>query len=229
MTREAPDFETSAACKRAPGRPKSRPDAVERERITAQAQALFLASGYGATTMDAVAGRCGISKRTLYRLFPGKADLFQAMVAQHRRQALDLPRDSRGEPLESALAAIFRLDDATEAEDDRIAFVLLAIAEAEHFPEIGFALRLEGVDPSRRLLAEWLGTQQEAGRLRRFPPEAAARMLLDMIFSGQARRFLGDHEWSREQRVAHAKLCIDLFLAGLAPQSIGQSAAPATS
>lgn len=208
--------ETGAVCKRAPGRPKSRPDATERERITAQARALFLSTGYDGTTMDAVAGRCGISKRTLYRLFPGKAELFHEMVAEHRRQALALPRDPREEPLDAALAAIFRLDDATGADEDRIAFLLLAIAEAERFPDIGRALRLEGVDSSRRLLAEWIGAQQEAGRLRSFPPEAAARMLLDMIFGGQARRFLGDHEWSREQRVAHAKLCIELFLSGLA-------------
>ena len=215
MIPESHATETGAVCKRTPGRPKSRPDATERERITAQARALFLSAGYGGTTMDAVAGRCGISKRTLYRLFPGKADLFKEMVAEHRRRALALPRPSQDEPLEAALAAIFRLDDAGEADDDRIAFTLLAIAEAENFPEIGRALRQEGVDPSRRLLADWIEEQQKAGRLRPFPPEAAARMLLDMIFGGQARRFLGDHEWSREQRVAHAKLCIELFLTGL--------------
>ena len=202
--------------RRAPGRPKSRPDSAERERITAAALELFLASGYGGTTMDAVAARCGMSKRTLYRLFPAKTDLFRAMVADHRRSMLALPRADGDEPLDQALAEIFRLDLDAEQDRGRMAFVLLAVAEAERFPEIGEALRLEGAEPSRRMLAEWLSRQQAAGRLRTFPAESAARMLMDMIFSVQARRFAGDHELSRGERVAHARGCIDLFLHGMA-------------
>jgi AcrR family transcriptional regulator len=205
------------ARRRSPGRPKSRADAAERERITAGALELFLASGYGGTTMDAVAARCRVSKRTLYRLFPAKMDLFRAMVADHRRSMLALPRAASDEPLHEQLAAIFRLDIDVEQDRGRMAFVLLAIAEAERFPEIGEALRLEGADASRQMLAAWLAQQQAADLLRPFPPEAAARMLMDMIFSVQIRRFPGDRELDRSERIAHARQCIDLFLNGLAP------------
>ena len=75
------------------GRPKARPDAQERQRIVVAARELFLEAGYGGTRMDEVAARCGVSKRTLYRLFPAKTDLFRVMVADHRRSMLALPRD----------------------------------------------------------------------------------------------------------------------------------------
>lgn len=210
------DNDIDMATRRAPGRPKSRSDDAERGRITTSALELFLVAGYGGTTMDAVAARCRVSKRTLYRLFPSKTDLFRAMVADHRRSMLALPRADSDEPLGAALAEIFRLDLDAEQDRGRMAFILLAISEAERFPEIGEALRLEGAEASRRMLAQWLQRQQEKGRLRPFPPDAAARMLMDMIFSVQARRFPGDHEMSRSERVAHARGCIDLFLDGIA-------------
>jgi AcrR family transcriptional regulator len=44
------------------------------------ATALFLSEGYGSTSIDAVARRAGISKRTFYHRFEDKAALFAAVV-----------------------------------------------------------------------------------------------------------------------------------------------------
>lgn len=41
---------------------------------------LFLAEGYGSTSIEAVAARAGISKRTFYDRFDDKAMLFAAVV-----------------------------------------------------------------------------------------------------------------------------------------------------
>ena len=55
------------------GRP-SRAEALRlRERILIAATELFLAEGYGSTTIEAVAARAGISKRTFYDRFDDKA------------------------------------------------------------------------------------------------------------------------------------------------------------
>lgn len=48
--------------------------------IVAAAKRLFLAQGYMATSMDAVAREAPVSKRTLYNHFPSKEALFTAMV-----------------------------------------------------------------------------------------------------------------------------------------------------
>src|SRR3984957_6063558 len=62
------------------GRP-SRADASHlRQRILQTGRELFLAEGYGSTTIEAVAARAGVSKRTLYHRFDDKAALFAAVV-----------------------------------------------------------------------------------------------------------------------------------------------------
>ncbi len=205
-----------AATPRLRGRPKQRPDAEERQRIAAAACDLFLDLGYGATTMDAVAARCGVSKKTLYRLFPAKTDLFRAMIADHRKSMLALPRADDDLPLDEALADIFRLDIGEVENRERLAFIRLAIADADRFPEIGEAITKEGAAPARQLLADWLDRQQQRGTLRSFPPGTAARMLMDMVFSVLVKRFPGDDLMTREDRIAHARQCIDVFLRGVA-------------
>ncbi len=198
------------------GRPKQRSDEEEQQRIIAVACELFLDVGYGRTTMDAVAARCGISKKTLYRLFPAKTELFGAMVADNRRTMLALPRPDDDLPVAEALAAIFRLDVEEADNNERLAFIRLAMADSDRYPEIGEAITLEGAEPARRLLADWLARQQERGALRAFPPEAAARMLMDMVFGVLVKRFPGDDLQTRDDRFAHAQRCIDVFLHGLA-------------
>lgn len=62
------------------GRP-SREQALELgERILRAATELFLSEGYGPTSIEAVALRAGISKRTFYYRFDDKAALFAAVV-----------------------------------------------------------------------------------------------------------------------------------------------------
>src|SRR5579863_1239686 len=70
------------------------------ESILAAAERAFLARGFGAVTMDAIAREAGVSKATVYAHFTGKEELFGAFVARvsERRfggfsvEALD-PRD----------------------------------------------------------------------------------------------------------------------------------------
>jgi AcrR family transcriptional regulator len=202
---------------RARGRPKTRPDAAERERIVRSARDLFLDVGYGGTTMDAVAGRCGVSKRTLYRLFPAKSDLFRVMVADHRRSMLALPREPDEDlPLTDALSAIFRLDIGEVDNRERLAFARLVLADSDRFSEIGEMIVQEGSEPALRLLEDWLAGQQARGALRAFPAAALARMLMDMIFSVLIKRFPGDRLLTVEERQRHARLCLEVFLEGVA-------------
>src|SRR5260370_5634147 len=50
------------------------------ETILAAAERAFLASGFGAVTMDAIAREAGVSKATVYAHFIGKEALFGAVI-----------------------------------------------------------------------------------------------------------------------------------------------------
>src|SRR6202521_253422 len=67
--------------RRCRGRPQLRPDDETRRIIYEAARHAFTGSGYAATSMEAVARRAGVSTKTLYRLIPNKAALFEEMVS----------------------------------------------------------------------------------------------------------------------------------------------------
>ncbi|MFG1430091.1 TetR/AcrR family transcriptional regulator [Xanthobacter sp. V2C-8] len=209
---------TVPAARRGPGRPKTSPDAAQRDVIVAGAYRLFVQSGYGGTTMDAVAAECRMSKRTLYRLFPGKADLFEAVVDAHRQSMLALPGDYGHLPLEQALEAIFRLDIAPEEDRARHALLRLVLVEGPYFPELREILERMGADRSRAELAAWLTAEEAAGRLTLDDAPATARILMDMVF-GAAPKVEGTAEWPPpEARRAHVRRCVRLFLNGALPR-----------
>jgi len=62
------------------GRPSREEAERIRDRILDVATQLFLEQGYGATSIEAVAQRLRMSKRTFYHRFRDKAELFEAVV-----------------------------------------------------------------------------------------------------------------------------------------------------
>jgi AcrR family transcriptional regulator len=56
------------------------PREQRREQVLDAARATFVARGYHATGMDDIAERAGVSKPVLYQHFPGKLDLYLALL-----------------------------------------------------------------------------------------------------------------------------------------------------
>jgi len=56
---------------------------ARRAVLLAAAQDVFAANGYHATAMDEIAERAGVSKPVLYQHFPGKLELYLALVQSH--------------------------------------------------------------------------------------------------------------------------------------------------
>src|SRR6266446_5985068 len=71
----------SSTDRRDRGRPQLRPDDETRQIIYEAARHEFAAAGYAATSTETVARRAGVSTKTLYRLVPNKAALFEGMVS----------------------------------------------------------------------------------------------------------------------------------------------------
>src|SRR6202140_2049467 len=67
--------------RRCRGRPQRRPDSETRQVIYEAARHEFAGNGFASTSMEAVARRAGVSTKTLYRLIPNKAALFEEMVS----------------------------------------------------------------------------------------------------------------------------------------------------
>jgi TetR/AcrR family transcriptional repressor of mexJK operon len=65
-----------------------RPDSEspKRQLVLDAATALFMAQGYGAVSMDAIARAAGVSKATLYAYFSSKDQLFATIIGEACRQ-----------------------------------------------------------------------------------------------------------------------------------------------
>jgi TetR/AcrR family transcriptional repressor of mexJK operon len=76
------------------GRPSRAASEQLGERILDAATQMFLAQGFGATSIDALAQQLRMSKRTFYHRYPNKESLFAAVVhriIQRLRPPPDIP------------------------------------------------------------------------------------------------------------------------------------------
>jgi AcrR family transcriptional regulator len=76
----------------AANRPVRLPRSARRKQLLAAAQQVFVAQGYHAAAMDDIAERAGVSKPVLYQHFPGKLELYLALLDTHCDALVDRVR-----------------------------------------------------------------------------------------------------------------------------------------
>ena len=112
----------------APNRRTSRlPRGARRLQLLQAAQDVFVAQGFHAAAMDDIADRAGVSKPVLYQHFPGKRELYLALLEEHVsglaervNEALAATEDNH-ERVNGAVQAYFEFIDA-EGEAFRLVF-----------------------------------------------------------------------------------------------------------
>jgi TetR/AcrR family transcriptional regulator, mexJK operon transcriptional repressor len=161
------------------------PDSPKRQAILHAASELFIARGYGAVSMDAVAKEAGVSKATLYAHFASKDRLFATIINDACRQniaVVDFMPESAPD-LAAALTALGGRMLRFLLEDRALAINRVVTAESVRFPELGRAFYDNGPGVFRRAFGAWLAAQTEAGRLRVPDPEMAADQFIGMLRS----------------------------------------------
>src|SRR5437660_11289710 len=70
------------------------PKPARRRQLLAAAQEVFVAQGYHAAAMDEIAERAGVSKPVLYQHFPGKLELYLALLDEHAEGLVQRVREA---------------------------------------------------------------------------------------------------------------------------------------
>ncbi len=86
------------------------PQDIKKQEILDQAQRLFYGGGFHATGVDTVLADTGISKRTLYKYFPSKEHLIEAVLDRYGRgidDALFAPVYARTSDPRARIDAVF--------------------------------------------------------------------------------------------------------------------------
>ncbi|MDQ0802152.1 TetR/AcrR family transcriptional regulator [Arthrobacter sp. SLBN-112] len=85
---------------------RRRQEAAEqsRKRVLAESRGLFLAKGYGRTTIAAIAHAAGVSKESVYKGFGGKPGLVRAIYEQSLLGAGGPPAEERSDRAQATVA-----------------------------------------------------------------------------------------------------------------------------
>ncbi|MDQ1618356.1 MAG: hypothetical protein QOE19_925 [Actinomycetota bacterium] len=184
------------------------PRSVRRRQLLTAAQEIFVAQGYHAAAMDDIAERAGVSKPVLYQHFPGKLDLYLALLDQHAeallaavRAALESTSDNK-QRVAATIEAYFRFvdedggafrlvfeSDLTNQSEvrERVDGVTAACAEAIReviredagLPDEAAMLLAVGLSGMAQVSARyWLATEGS------IPRDAAARLLASLSWRG---------------------------------------------
>jgi AcrR family transcriptional regulator len=215
--------EDAADDKRCRGRPQLRPDGETRQIIYEAARHEFADSGYAATSMEAVARRAGVSTKTLYRLVPNKASLFEGMVSDRLERFLsDVNlRAVDHDDIEQALYAALMACADLSLDEEVVALQRMVLQEAGKSSDIAGTFYRNGIQRTLAALADWLRVQQQRGLIQLDDVEEAAGMLLGMVASAPRRAAIygGVALPSRAQIEARARTCAALFLRGCGTQA----------
>ena len=200
------------------GRPPLRSDEETLRLIVDAARQEFQVGGYAGTGMSAIATRAGVSTKTLYRLVPTKAELFQRAVRSRAGQfvlAADALEDG-AEDLAVGLERLLTAYGSLAFDPEVIAIYRLVIGEGARFPELGQTFFEAAVRPTSRAMADWLARQCRRGSIVLDDPEQAADMLRGMmVMEPQRAALLGQAPPPDASAIAaRAKVCAKVFLEG---------------
>jgi AcrR family transcriptional regulator len=193
--------------------PHRRGDA-RRAAVLEAARDVFLARGYEGTQMQAVALRAGASKETLYRYFPDKALLFEAVIRNIADRLGAEVCDPAGDvPVRQALEAFGLSFLQGLLQTDALALHRLAVAEAERFPELGRVFNETGPAAVRRRLTDYLARATSRGALQCLDPDHAAALLLGALIADLQFRSLLGFASPAENLTHHVAETVAMFIA----------------
>ncbi|WP_241387654.1 TetR/AcrR family transcriptional regulator [Rhodococcus sp. CH91] len=152
----------------------------KRALILTAATALFLELGYDRTSLARIAERSGVSRATLFKQFPSKAALFEAIVTESWSTADEEDPPQVGNIVDG-LSVIGRRYAELLCRPQMTDLFRIVIAELPRFPELADAQFSQGKMPYFESVRRYLLAEHEAGTVRVEDVDLAATQFLGMI------------------------------------------------
>jgi TetR/AcrR family transcriptional regulator, mexJK operon transcriptional repressor len=197
------------------GRPKAADVEKLNQNIIAAAGDLFMEFGFDGTSMDAIAEKSRISKRTLYLRHKDKSALFNTVVYELLGRflvPLELSHYTAGD-LDSALLLIGRDMVTSVTRPEFLAVYRLVTFEAQRRPEFGRWIN----DARRRPALQVIGAilQQHQDELRPDVLDSAPEHFLSVTVDVGLRMGVFGIKMTPRQIESHLKAAVDFFLNGV--------------
>lgn len=195
--------------------PAGRPGlAARRDAILEAGKLVFFEEGYATASMDRIAERAGVTKRTVYAHFPSKQALFAAVVARACDNVVgQIPRPETlpADPAAGLRLVLGRVHELMDSANC-VSLQRIVAAEAERHPEFAATLR-QAFDQGEAMIAQAIDGWVTAGRLKPHDTSLAARMFNDLVgYSTSLRGMIGGTGAADQARAATGQ-AVALYLA----------------
>jgi TetR/AcrR family transcriptional regulator of autoinduction and epiphytic fitness len=198
------------------GRPPVLRSTDRRAYLLEAAAAVFAEKGYAAATVDAIAAKAGMSKKTVYRVFDSKLALFDALI-DDRFFNIPEPPEEGGGTLEESLTRTLLAIAQILLRPDRTCLMRMIIAEGPNAPELMTAFERLKLGQELNTLERWFERQERCGALNVGNVREAARLVFGMTVAEPMIQLLAAAPRPLEEiplglRIAHG---VRVFLYGL--------------
>ena len=164
--------------------PKAQPTRSERKRqaILKAARTAFTENGVDGTSMDALAARAGVSKRTVYHHFPSKQALVRQLMSEmweKGQQQIRVKYDGN-KPLEPQLLTLVGAEIELACNAEYLGLLRVAIGHLFYSPE-DLQDEVDLLPARDTALSRWLAAARDDGRLDIDDAEFAATQLVNLV------------------------------------------------
>jgi TetR/AcrR family transcriptional regulator, regulator of autoinduction and epiphytic fitness len=191
---------------------------TDRKRAAVIAAAIeeFLAAGFDATSMDRIAARASVSKRTVYNHFPSKEALFAAILRQlwESSDTGEAPVYSAVHPLRAQLLQLLLKKLGLLNDEAFLSLARVAIAAGIHSPERARDM-VTRMGEREEDLTIWIRAAAADGRLKTSDPMFASQQLQGLVkaFAFWPQVTMGQPPLSVAEQRQVAESAADMFLA----------------
>lgn len=220
MSQTLEKSDRSGKCGR--GRPVTQTAEVRRAEVFTALESIYNDAGLDGATMACLASRAGMSKRTLYSVFPSRAALLRAYLHRVGDDFIrPLPAHERGLPVATRLERLLSQRPRQQGFGLPLEVLRLIIAETPVTPDVGRDLvnRIFALD--QQIIKDELDLGVARGEVVIDDTGQAAALLLDMVRPWPLESLLDPARVpTSADMAARRALAIEVFLNGIGTRPI---------
>lgn len=211
----------TSAMRRGAGRPTREQAEARHEELLDAALDLFLERGFELTTIEMVAARVSMTRRTVYARYADKAALFRAAVQRAIERQIVPPDVLAGfdqGDLAKTLESVARLRIGQVMTPNGLRLQRIINTESYRFPEIFTANLEQSGQPVMDFVAGVLDRAIAAGQISPTDTGLAASAFMSMVVGGQVRAIVSGRVPTQAELDRKVRYTVRLLLDGLRPR-----------
>lgn len=191
----------------------SAPNTTKYAQIIEAAVHEFQEKGFASASMDRVSSRAQVSKRTVYKYFESKENLFRSIVEELSSRFADLNeiRYVPGRPIREQLVDLAWAEGRLLISCDVMSMARMIISETLRHPELAEAA--QGKIDQKPVISSLLRTATEDGQLKVEDPDSAADEFLALIKAKAFWPFIfGGNIVSEDEMSVIVEACVEMIM-----------------